>query len=104
MLLLGQSDTYDINANFLYCKSCPYSRTIVNRMVKKLVFTAKAVDDVIGGSKSWENVDQMDARCPKCDHNRAYFYQLQIRSADEPMSIFHKVRPSIDLIILYQKN
>lgn len=26
------------------------------------------------------------ATCPKCDHGRAYFYQLQIRSADEPMT------------------
>ena len=24
--------------------------------------------------------------CPKCDNDRAYFYQLQIRSADEPMT------------------
>ena len=23
---------------------------------------------------------------PKCDNGRAYFYQLQIRSADEPMT------------------
>ena len=26
------------------------------------------------------------ASCPKCDHGRAYFYMLQIRSADEPMT------------------
>ena len=26
------------------------------------------------------------ATCPKCDNGRAYFYQLQIRSADEPMT------------------
>jgi DNA-directed RNA polymerase III subunit RPC11 len=26
------------------------------------------------------------ATCPKCDNDRAYFYQLQIRSADEPMT------------------
>jgi len=24
--------------------------------------------------------------CEKCEHGRAYFYQLQIRSADEPMT------------------
>ena len=27
-----------------------------------------------------------EATCPKCDNERAYFYQLQIRSADEPMT------------------
>ena len=28
--------------------------------------------------------------CPKCSHPRAYFRQHQIRSADEPMTIFFK--------------
>lgn len=28
--------------------------------------------------------------CPKCEHERAFFMQIQIRSADEPMSIFYK--------------
>ena len=28
--------------------------------------------------------------CPKCEHPRAYFMQIQTRSADEPMSIFYK--------------
>lgn len=31
------------------------------------------------------------ANCPKCGHNEAYFMQLQIRSADEPMTTFFKV-------------
>ena len=26
--------------------------------------------------------------CPKCEHPRAYFMQLQTRSADEPMTTF----------------
>lgn len=54
----------------------------------------KKVDDVLGGEKAWENVDQADARCPACDNPRAYFMQIQIRSADEPMTIFYKVRAS----------
>lgn len=28
--------------------------------------------------------------CPKCEHPRAYFMQLQTRSADEPMTTFYK--------------
>lgn len=28
----------------------------------------------------------LSASCDKCNHDRAYFYQLQIRSADEPMT------------------
>lgn len=35
----------------------------------------------------------MIAQCKdeKCDGSRAYFYQLQIRSADEPMTTFFRV-------------
>ena len=28
------------------------------------------------------------ATCPKCDNRRAYFMQIQIRSADEPSTTF----------------
>lgn len=30
------------------------------------------------------------ASCPKCSHSVAYFMQIQIRSADEPMTTFFK--------------
>lgn len=30
------------------------------------------------------------AVCPKCAHNRAFFMQIQTRSADEPMTTFYK--------------
>ena len=34
------------------------------------------------------------AQCPRegCDGAQAFFYQVQIRSADEPMTTFYKVR------------
>jgi DNA-directed RNA polymerase subunit M/transcription elongation factor TFIIS len=33
------------------------------------------------------------AQCPRegCDGAQAFFYQVQIRSADEPMTTFYKV-------------
>lgn len=49
----------------------------------------KEVDDVLGGPDAWKGVDQTDATCPKCDHNKAYYKQIQIRSADEPMTTFY---------------
>uniref|UniRef100_A0A7S1FQE6 DNA-directed RNA polymerase subunit n=1 Tax=Corethron hystrix TaxID=216773 RepID=A0A7S1FQE6_9STRA len=55
---------------------------------------AKAVDDILGGAAAWENVDQTAAVCPRppngCGATSAYFMQIQIRSADEPMSVFYK--------------
>lgn len=50
----------------------------------------KQVDDVFGGAEAWKNVDSIGVACPKCEHPRAYYMQIQIRSADEPSSIFYK--------------
>jgi DNA-directed RNA polymerase subunit M/transcription elongation factor TFIIS len=30
------------------------------------------------------------ASCPRCNHGEAYFKQMQIRSADEPMTTFYR--------------
>lgn len=30
------------------------------------------------------------ARCPHCEFTKAYFMQIQIRSADEPSTTFYK--------------
>uniref|UniRef100_A0A7N4P8U5 DNA-directed RNA polymerase III subunit RPC10 n=1 Tax=Sarcophilus harrisii TaxID=9305 RepID=A0A7N4P8U5_SARHA len=62
-----------------------YTR-VTNRKYPKL----KEVDDVLGGAAAWENVDSTAEPCPKCEHPRAYFMQLQTRSADEPMTTFYK--------------
>ena len=52
----------------------------------------KEVDDVMG-EDGWKNSDQADAQCPRegCEGARAAFHQVQIRSADEPMTTFYKV-------------
>lgn len=34
--------------------------------------------------------DCVAAKCPKCNGERAYFMQLQTRSADEPMTTFYR--------------
>ncbi|KAF4727493.1 DNA-directed RNA polymerase III subunit RPC10, partial [Perkinsus olseni] len=50
------------------------------------------VEDVLGGPDAWKDVQQTEAVCPAdgCDSNRAYFKQMQIRSADEPMTTFYR--------------
>ncbi|EDV22404.1 DNA-directed RNA polymerase III subunit RPC10 [Trichoplax sp. H2] len=72
------------------CHTCPYlykvTKTIASRNYPKL----KQVDDILGGKAAWENVDSTEATCPKCDHNQAFFMQIQTRSADEPMTVFYK--------------
>lgn len=76
-------------------------------MTSRTRLERKQVDDVLGGADMWKHADSTAgprlsspflvpnvlnllltfiATCPKCDHGRAYFYMLQIRSADEPMT------------------
>ncbi|KAJ1893464.1 DNA-directed RNA polymerase III subunit RPC10, partial [Kickxella alabastrina] len=40
--------------------------------------------------EEWANVDSIEISCPKCLHERAYFKQIQMRSADEPMTVFFR--------------
>jgi DNA-directed RNA polymerase III subunit RPC11 len=87
MLLLGGSDAP------MYCQTCKFKFSLPNQFTSRKFSSPiprKQVDDVLGGDDAWKNVDSTEATCPKCEHNRAYFMQIQIRSADEPSSIFYK--------------
>ena len=33
------------------------------------------------------NIKGTEAKCPYCNHNEAFFMQIQIRSADEPSTL-----------------
>jgi len=47
------------------------------------------VDDVFG--ESYDTMEKTEGViCESCGHKEAYFKQIQIRSADEPMTIFYK--------------
>uniref|UniRef100_A0A0D6R9A9 DNA-directed RNA polymerase subunit n=1 Tax=Araucaria cunninghamii TaxID=56994 RepID=A0A0D6R9A9_ARACU len=79
-----------IKALRFFCPTCPYVFPIKGKITKKIPLAKKEVDDVFGGEEAWKNVDRTEATCPKCNHGQAYFMQIQIRSADEPMSTFYK--------------
>ncbi|XP_013925728.1 PREDICTED: DNA-directed RNA polymerase III subunit RPC10 [Thamnophis sirtalis] len=72
------------------CTTCPYVRNVTRKVTSRRYPKLKEVDDVLGGAAAWENVDSTAEPCPKCGHPRAYFMQLQTRSADEPMTTFYK--------------
>jgi len=78
----------------LACYFCPYFYKIPKgRPITYSIFpTKKSVDDVLGGADAWKNVDQTDAACtkPLCEGRRAFFMQVQTRSADEPMTTYYR--------------
>lgn len=92
----ASSVTYPEGQNRLECRSCPYEFLIDRRYYEKKEMKRKEVDDVMG-EDAWKNSDQTEAQCPRegCDGARAAFHQVQIRSADEPMTTFYKVIPPL---------
>jgi DNA-directed RNA polymerase subunit M/transcription elongation factor TFIIS len=79
--------------NRLECHTCPYEYTITKRIFERKTFPKKEKDDIIGGPEQWENAQKAEMNCPKdsCAGDVAAFYQIQIRSADEPMTGFYRV-------------
>lgn len=82
------------SGNRFECGTCLYVFPIVDRsqVYDRKYMETKKVDDMLGGEGAWDNVDQTSVLCPvdSCTGDKAYFYQLQIRSADEPMTTFYK--------------
>ncbi|CAK9297596.1 unnamed protein product [Gordionus sp. m RMFG-2023] len=77
------------------CHTCPYILPLTGQTIisKRRYPKLKNLDDVLGGSQAWENVDSIDSvTCPKCELKGAYFMQIQTRSADEPMTTFYKCK------------
>ncbi|KAI9351740.1 hypothetical protein DFJ73DRAFT_830710 [Zopfochytrium polystomum] len=77
--------------NEMFCQTCPYVLRLEKPVRERTYFQRKDVDDVLGGSNDggW---DETDVQCLKCDGTRASYMQLQIRSADEPMTTFYRCR------------
>ena len=75
-----------------FCKTCPYVFVVQQKVAKTMHLDRKEVDDVLGGKEAWKDVDQIEALCPinSCAFTKAYFKQIQIKSGDEPMTVFFK--------------
>ncbi|KAF2456006.1 hypothetical protein BDY21DRAFT_65688 [Lineolata rhizophorae] len=78
--------------NCFECRTCPYRYVLDRRYAERKVMPRKEVEDIMGGAKAWENVDKTHVQCPndRCNGGEAFFFQVQIRSADEPMTSFYK--------------
>ena len=80
--------------NRLACLTCPYFHPITRPLFSRQNFEREQErDDVIGGPGAWDNAQKGRAQCPQegCNGDEAAYFQVQIRSADEPMTTFYKV-------------
>eukprot|EP00288_Rhodomonas_lens_P016282 CAMPEP_0177700416 /NCGR_PEP_ID=MMETSP0484_2-20121128/6082_1 /TAXON_ID=354590 /ORGANISM="Rhodomonas lens, Strain RHODO" /LENGTH=98 /DNA_ID=CAMNT_0019211613 /DNA_START=207 /DNA_END=503 /DNA_ORIENTATION=+ len=71
------------------CKTCPYDYLINKALKKPVALEQKKVDDVLGDTFKNAPVTDVLGGCPKCGFNKAYYFELQIRSADEPATRFY---------------
>ena len=79
------------HGNVFSCPNCPYVFPIKSKLVKRSEKQAlKEVDDVRGDAELFKHADATDVNCPNCNSKRAYFFQFQTRSADEPMTNFYR--------------
>ncbi|KAL2417977.1 hypothetical protein ABEF95_001330 [Exophiala dermatitidis] len=78
--------------NAFTCRTCPYQFVLDQPYYERTYMKKKQKDDIMGEDESDLPVNEVPGGCPneKCDSNKAYFYQLQTRSADEPPTSFFK--------------
>ncbi|PHH88177.1 hypothetical protein CDD83_7867 [Cordyceps sp. RAO-2017] len=78
--------------NRLECRTCPFEHAISEPVFSRRLFERKEKEDVFGGPGAWDNAQKGRVQCPAdgCDGDEAAFFQVQIRSADEPMTSFFK--------------
>ncbi|KAJ5774525.1 DNA-directed RNA polymerase M/15kDa subunit [Penicillium paradoxum] len=94
-LTISKADSntrFPMGVNRFECRVCPYEAPLDKEYFEKTDMKQKEVDDVFGGKEEFANADSVGTQCPaeSCNGERAYFFQLQIRSADEPMTTFLK--------------
>lgn len=70
------------------CETCAYCFQIEEKVINKKYLHPKLADDAISARDELARNPKTVAVCPECNHNEAYFYQLQIRSGDESMTSF----------------
>ncbi|KAL7203145.1 hypothetical protein ACSBR2_016453 [Camellia fascicularis] len=73
-----------------FCPTCPYVCNIETKVkIKRRQHLVKKEIEPIFSKDDMKNGPTTEATCPNCGFGKAVFQQMQIRSADEPMSTFY---------------
>ncbi|ERN19245.1 hypothetical protein AMTRI_Chr10g7410 [Amborella trichopoda] len=74
---------------WLRCPTCPYVYPIQRKISKKVPLQNKEVEPIFSADEAIKSAPKTEATCPRCCFGQAYYFQMQIRSADEPMTTFY---------------
>lgn len=69
------------------CSKCGHSKSEMKLESKEKTVTKKSVAIVSGEDNT---LPVVSSECPKCHENKAYFWQVQTRGADESPTNFFK--------------
>jgi DNA-directed RNA polymerase subunit M len=69
------------------CPKCNYKSKEAPKVIKETVEKTQEIGIV---EKETEAYPLVDKECPKCGHNKAYFWEVQTRASDEPATQFFK--------------
>lgn len=76
-------------STFFKCNTCPYKFEITQPIIQNCEVKKKE-EDAVMGEEQWKNAQTTNITCEKCGNGKAFFFQIQIRSADEPMTTFYR--------------
>ena len=77
-----------IGSTEAFCSTCPYQHRMNHVATTYVPLKKKKKAEVLG--QDWANANKISVVCDKCHNKMAYFFEVQIRSADEPMTRFYK--------------
>ena len=76
------------NKKIIVCSKCNFKSKKNEKIeIKEKIEKQKKVEIIEKESQAYPLVD---AKCPKCGHNKAYFWEVQTRASDEPATQFFK--------------
>ena len=84
-LLLIDSNTQGTQ---LRCRSCRFVMDFQGKKVQKGVVAPLDVASLMISEDNFTTKQITEAKCEKCGNNEAWFQEIQIRSADEPATLF----------------
>ncbi|MCE4617270.1 MAG: transcription factor S [Desulfurococcales archaeon] len=83
----------------LYCIKCGYTMDVnpeaASKMVRREKITRSPRDKIIvveEGPPPGASVLKGSVRCPKCGFDEVYYWMMQTRAADEPMTRFYRCK------------
>ena len=73
----------------LQCRSCNLKMDFQQEKRRKAELTQLDVKSFVVSDDAMNFQNKTTVKCEKCGHDEAFFTEIQIRSADEPSTIFY---------------